>query len=106
MTTTTDPTMQAVKAGEDQAERESLPDGLKLGPPHTMHVLNGTGDAESTWDPAIPAEVDAARAMFDSLRGRGYLAYTATEGGGKGDILHEFDPEAGRIVMSRPIVGG
>lgn len=74
---------------------------------------NHRGDATITWDSRSTSEVEAARDMFSSLRGRGHLAYKAgdgTPGSGrdysKGDQITEFDPRAERIVMVAPIQGG
>lgn len=68
--------------------------------------LNGTGDSRFMWSRSTPAEVDAARAQFDSLRAKGYLAYTVRGDGGKGEVIREFDPSLERIIMTPPLAGG
>jgi len=77
--------------------------------PHTMHVLDHSGDTTITWNPDREAEVSAAREMFARLRGNRYLAYRRdpeAAGGGRGETIHEFDPQAREIVMVPQTVGG
>lgn len=67
------------------------------------------GDLRVTWDPNVPAEVAAARAQFDSLIGRGgkgYMAYKVQAGGGKGEQIRQFDPNAEAIILAPAMVGG
>ena len=74
---------------------------------HQMHTLDRTGDQKVMWDSSVPDEVDAARATFDSLKKKGYLAYRA-EGkkGEKGEQIRTFDPDAERIILVKPHQGG
>ena len=74
---------------------------------HQMHTLDHTGDQKVMWDSSAPDEVDAARATFDSLKKKGYLAYRA-EGkkGEKGEQIRTFDPDAERIILVKPHQGG
>lgn len=73
----------------------------------TMEVLDHTGDSKFQWDPEKPAEVAAARAQFDSLRVKGYDAFRVTSrDGSKGQIMQEFDPGVGQMIMSPRMVGG
>jgi hypothetical protein len=72
----------------------------------TMHVLDVTGDTVHRWDPRKPEEVEAVRTLFNSLKKQGWLAYTVTDGDGQGEVIREFDPRAGKIMMSRHPVGG
>jgi hypothetical protein len=72
----------------------------------TLHVMDRSGDTRTTWDKTVPAEVEAAKAMFDSAKGNGYLAYTVEQGGGKGEVIRDFDPNAEAIIMSPQTVGG
>jgi hypothetical protein len=74
--------------------------------PHQMRVMDHTGDYQAIWDPTKQDEVDAAKAQFRKLKGKGYLAYTVQEGGAKGEVIREFDPEAGKIIMTPPMAGG
>jgi hypothetical protein len=72
----------------------------------TLHVLDASGDSRTIWNPENQDEVDAAKATFDRLKGKGYLAYSVDEDGGRGEVMQRFDPHAGRIIMSRPLAGG
>lgn len=69
-------------------------------------VMDHTGDTKSIWNPDNPDEVSAARSTFDSLKSKGYLAYTVEESGKRGSLIHSFDPRAGKIIMSPPMAGG
>lgn len=74
---------------------------------HTLHELNSNGATSVSWDPAKPAEVDAARKHFDSLRASGYLAYSV-DGSDQsiGEQIRNFDPTARQIIMSPQLQGG
>jgi hypothetical protein len=87
MTTTTDPTVTTTSD-------------------HTLHVLDQTGDTRTIWNTENQAEVDAAKETFKRLKKKGYLAYTVDESGERGEVITEFDPEAGRIIMAPQLVGG
>src|SRR5687767_1396016 len=63
-------------------------------PINTLHELDGNGDTKITWNPRNDGEVNAARAHFDALRTKGYLAYR-TDGPDGGEAIRQFDPEAG-----------
>jgi hypothetical protein len=72
-----------------------------------MAVLDHTGDTKITWDADSKDEVDAARATFDKLKKKGYLAYRVVgRDETKGEVIREFDPDAERIILSPPMVGG
>jgi hypothetical protein len=72
----------------------------------TMAVLDHTGDTKTIWNKDNADEVAAARATFDSLKGRGYIAYRVTDGGKAGSVMAEFDPLAESVIMRPPVVGG
>lgn len=69
-------------------------------------VMDATGDTRTIWDPANPDEVTNARNSFEALRKKGYIAYKVIGSGDKGEIMREFDPQAGKIIMSPPVIGG
>lgn len=74
---------------------------------HMLHVLDRRfGDSRTIWNPENQDEVDAAKTTFTTLKKRGYLAYKVDQKGEKGEVIQEFDPQAGRIIMSPPLVGG
>ena len=72
----------------------------------TLHVLDRTGDTKVMWSPDSPDEVAAAKATFDSLKAKGYLAYTVDDDGSKGEVIQKFAKTAGRIIMAPQLVGG
>lgn len=71
-----------------------------------MSILGPDGDTKLIWDPNNADEVEAARATFDSLRAKGYLAYAVERGGGKGEVLTEFDPNQEKIILAPAVRGG
>jgi hypothetical protein len=72
-----------------------------------MAVMDRTGDTKVIWDRNNEAEVEAARATFDSLRKKGYMAYSVKgKNGDKGEVIREFDPAAERLILAPPLVGG
>lgn len=72
-----------------------------------LRVMNASGDSKHTWDRNNEAEVEAARALFDSLVGGSkYLAYSVTSGGAGGSVMRTFDPEAGAMILQPQLVGG
>lgn len=74
---------------------------------HTLHRLDETGDTITSWNRMDDLEVAAAKSVFDSLRGEGYMAYRLDgDGGGGGAVLKDFDPDAQQIILSPPLVGG
>lgn len=72
----------------------------------TMHIMDRSGDTKVLWSADNPDEVKAAKKTFDSLKKKGFLAYTVDEDGGKGEVIREFDKTAGRIILTPPLVGG
>lgn len=71
-----------------------------------MAILDSTGDTKVIWDPHNPDEVAAAKAQFDTLKKKGFIAYTVNKKGDKGEVIREFDPNAEKIILSPPLAGG
>lgn len=71
-----------------------------------LNVLDTTGHSRTIWDPNVPAEVEAAKATFDGLRAKGYIAYQVKKDSEAGEIMRTFDPEAGKMILSPPLRGG
>lgn len=73
-----------------------------------MAVMGQSGDTKLTWDPHEPAEVDAARAQFNTLvRDKKYAAFRmGARDGVQGEQVREFDPNAERIIFVPPMKGG
>ena len=71
-----------------------------------LAVMDRTGDTKTIWDANNPDEVEVARETFNSLKKKRYIAYSVAGDGSKGSIITEFDPNAGKIIMSPPMAGG
>lgn len=66
------------------------------------------GDLKTIWDPENEDEVAAARAQFDVLvKKKKYQAFqVGDKKGEKAKEIKEFDPTAGKIILSPPVAGG
>jgi hypothetical protein len=64
------------------------------------------GDYKVMWNKDNEAEVLEARHTFERLRSQRFLAYTVKEDGSQGEVIREFDPEAGRVILAPQLVGG
>jgi hypothetical protein len=73
---------------------------------HEIRVLNQTGDTKTAWNPTHPDEVESARELFNSLKKKGFLIYASKDDGKKGEVMHEFDPKAGKLIAVPRVVGG
>jgi hypothetical protein len=74
---------------------------------HVLSIADPTGDTRIMWDPRIKDETDTAKAAFDAAKKKGMLAYTVDPtSADKGEVITKFDPEAGKIIMSRALQGG
>lgn len=73
---------------------------------HQLTILDATGDTHQKWSPGNGAEVAAAKATFDALKAKGYVAFKVTGAGGKGEVIAAFDPALGEIIMTPPVIGG
>jgi hypothetical protein len=71
-----------------------------------LRVMDRTGDAKVIWDSTKPDEVAAAKDTYDSLKKKGYMAYAVKKNGDKGELIHEFDQEAEKIILAPRMVGG
>jgi len=75
---------------------------------HVLHITDSTGDTRVMWDPRNTDEVAAARAAFDSAKGRGMMGFAVDPHSGErtGEQIREFDETAGKIIMVRQLAGG
>ena len=78
----------------------------KAGRTCEMCVMDHTGDTKIIWNPSNADEVAAAKATFDSLRKKGYVAYLVQPGGDKGIAVVEFNPSAEKLILTPPLIGG
>lgn len=68
--------------------------------------LDTSGDTKTVWDSNNEDEVAAVREQFERLKNNGYIAYRVDDDGKKSEVMHDFDPQAGRIIMAPGIQGG
>jgi hypothetical protein len=68
-----------------------------------MLVLDRTGHTTHEWNRNIPEEVEAVRALFNTLIGKGYRAFVGGEGGRRMD---KFDPAAEEMTLVPQLQGG
>lgn len=79
----------------------------ELGPNQgIMATMNSSGDLKTIWDRDRADEVGAARAQFNSMRAKGYMAYKVNRKGEKGEVIDTFDPNAETIILAPPLRGG
>lgn len=72
-----------------------------------MRILSSEGDSKLIWDKNSDAEIDAAEAQFDMLVGeKNYKAYHVGKNGKKSDVMKKFDPDAEKMILVPPMVGG
>jgi len=75
---------------------------------HTLTITDATGDTKIIWDPDKPDEVAAAKAAFDAGKKKKMLSYSVDPDSGArtGEVIREFDPQAGKIIMIPQTRGG
>jgi len=73
---------------------------------NTLAVMDKTGDTKTTWDPAVPSEIAAARAAWDKAKANGYMGYKVGQDGEPTEVIHSFDPKAGMVIMRPALQGG
>lgn len=64
------------------------------------------GDVKQTWNRDSPAEVEAARKMFNDLTSKGYRGFRVDDNGEAAAQMLSFDPEAERITLIPGLRGG
>lgn len=73
-----------------------------------LAVMGLDGDTKHIWDKSKPIEVEAARALFNTLvKDKKYIAFRVELDGTKGEgPIKEFDPNEERYIFSPPLQGG
>lgn len=71
-----------------------------------LRILDHTGDTKIIWDRTKEAEKEHARDTFDRFKAKGYAAYKVNNKGDKGEVLKTFDPDAEKMILAPPTVGG
>lgn len=69
-------------------------------------VMDQTGDTKLIWDSNNNDEVEAAKATFDRLRAKGYIAFSVKGNGDKGEVITEFDRNSEKIILAPALRGG
>lgn len=75
-------------------------------PTGLMEVLDPTGHLEFAWDKHDLESVRAVGDKFADMKKKGFRAFKMNEDGSKGEQVDDFDPEAGRYLLSPPLRGG
>ena len=72
-----------------------------------MAITDETGDTKILWSKDNEDEVENARRTFNDMKKKGYTAFRV-EGkkGEQGSQMREFDPDAERIIFTKPQAGG
>lgn len=72
-----------------------------------MNILSTKGDSKQIWDPSKAAEVDVAEGVFNKLvNKKNYKAYHVGARGKKSNVMKKFDPDAEKMILVPPIIGG
>ena len=68
----------------------------------------GYGDLRKIWNAANQDEVEDARRSFNYLvKEKRYVAYRVKpEDGNRGEVMREFDPSAGKMILTPALAGG
>jgi hypothetical protein len=103
--------MQTVTpASKKPATARSLPLTIDEDPvngKHYMAITDETGDTKHMWSKDNADEVEMAKDMFDKMKKKGYAAFRVTgKKGEQGEQMLNFDPDAERIIFTKPLVGG
>lgn len=67
------------------------------------------GDVQIKWNPTDEEEVANAKRTFADLRSKGYAFFKVPEqkaGQKAGEQIHDFDPDAGEILVRPALAGG
>lgn len=73
---------------------------------HELIILDETGDTKLVWDADRQAEIDEAKATFERMKKKGYVAYKVDRKGDKGEVIEHFDPTAEKMIMAPQMKGG
>lgn len=71
-----------------------------------MKILDHTGDTKIVWDSDKQVEVDEAKNTWARMKKLGYVGYKVNSKGDKGEVIHEFDPYAEKLIMAPQLRGG
>lgn len=87
-------------------DRKNMEAVLEVENHSMLAIMDETGDSRIQWDKSDPSQVAKARARFDELKKKGYMAYSVSKKGGMDEIINNFDENAERIIMHSQMIGG
>lgn len=74
---------------------------------YEITVIDSTGDTKAIWDPNSVSETDAARKLFNDMKAKGYSGYRVDPSTGRPmEVVKDFDPRMGSVIMRPIYVGG
>jgi hypothetical protein len=75
---------------------------------NVLHITDATGDTRIMWDPRNTDEIETARAAFNAAKEKGMAAYAVDPNTAErtGEIIRDFDPQRGKIIMIKQLQGG
>ena len=75
---------------------------------HSISVMSPTtGHTTLEWDVEDTVSVEKARHLFDDVKAKGMIAYALDPGStDRGEVIHKFNPQAERIVVTPQVAGG
>jgi hypothetical protein len=71
-----------------------------------MNVMDKTGHTKHIWNADVEAEVEAARAIYDTLTRKGYRAFNVKRDGEEGTRMDHFDATAEKMILAPQLQGG
>ncbi len=72
---------------------------------HCFHVMSPKdGDKRIVWNSRNIAEINDAKKMFNDLISKGFLPYRIKDGQQSKEVMTEFDPHSGEVMMSEDVV--
>ena len=77
-----------------------------IGATGSLCIMDNSGDSRMQWNKSDPQQIAAAKARFDELKAKSFLAYTVDQQGRQGEVIDRFDPNAEQIIMHSPMAGG
>jgi|PlaIllAssembly_1097288.scaffolds.fasta_scaffold00483_13 hypothetical protein len=69
-------------------------------------IMGKEGDVKSIWDPTSEDEVEIAEKQFNDMKAKGYTAFKVDDKGAQTTKMTKFDPKAGKVIFTKPVVGG
>ena len=71
-----------------------------------LNIMDGSGHVSCKWDPSNNESITLARETYDQCIKKGARAFLLNDDGGEGEMIEDFDPSAGTILLVPPLRGG